>query len=207
MVRLRCTGRLPALEALLDALDVEDHPDRPRDAFGVATAGLAEGLPAATAGALLGDGGLADQLLDWSLRWSDLRFRLEGALDAPETPSESAYVVRSERGQAFDTLTVSLPVDDPDDGALRNARRQLAVTLGSELGQASLWQLEGQPLDTPAGRASAELCAQLEAAKGAARTAGGPVGPPPRRARRPRCAGCAACSAGATRGRRSTWWR
>lgn len=182
VVRVRCTGALPELEALLDILDVEDHPDRPRDAFGVATAGLDEGLPASTAISLLSDGTLADQLQDWSLRWSDLRFRLQGALDAPDAPSESAYVVRSERGQVFDTLTVSLPIDDPDDGALRNARRQLAVTLGSEIGQASLWQLEGQPLDTPAGRACAELCARLEAAKDTARAEGGAVGPPPRRA-------------------------
>ncbi len=171
VVVVRCTGSLRALEEMLDALDLRDHPERPNTVFGMTTVGH-DALDEAARDALLG---LATGAADWGLRWSDLRWRLQDR--DPSKPDDSFYVVRTERRQTYDNLIVSLDTDDPDDEGFRRARRELARMVHDDLAQAAAWHFEGAPVTTERGRRFEALAASLRGEVDAVLDAPIPVSP------------------------------
>ena len=135
----------------------QQHPHQPYHLFGITTVHESEALPLTAIDAMVNAARLTDRLADWDVRWSDLRLRLDGELNQPDTPTSSHYVIRTERDRSIDRLLFALPVDDPQDLAFRAARRQLKALFGPEIGQESAWQFDGVPTTTERGARYARL--------------------------------------------------
>lgn len=153
LVLLRCMGTRQTLQALLERFELDGRqPRRPHQTFGLYTAHHPEALPIDGLTALIGAPQINHPLLDWGLRWSSLRLKLDGPLDQAEGPASSFLVVRTERERVYDSLHLTLETEDPSGRSLRNARRQLAADFGALVEQPSAWQYVGPALDSPRGR-------------------------------------------------------
>ncbi len=144
VVVVRCTGTLAELEALLEELEPEGHPDRPGELYGISTLDQPALEPELLADVCERTAGAGD----WGLRWSNLCWRLE----PEEEDAGSFYYVRTERRRTYDNLVVALDLDDPQADRFRAARRQLARLVEEDLGNAAAWSFEGAPTTTPRGR-------------------------------------------------------
>ncbi len=158
LVLLRCMGRRDVLAGLLDRFDLHHrHLRQPHQTFGLYTAHHPAPLPSDALAAIVGAPQVNHPLIEWGLRWSSLRLKIDGPLDQAEGPASSFFVVRTERGRVYDSLHLTLETEDPSGRMLRNARRQLAADFGALVEQPSAWQYVGPALDSPRGRRYAAL--------------------------------------------------
>ena len=183
VVLLRQIGSREEIGKTLNRLDIsQQHLEQPYQLFGITTVHETQGLPVELIDKMVNAPRLTERLADWDVRWSDLRVRLDGELDRPDTPSSSHYVVRTEGDRTADRLLLSLDVDDPHDLAFRAARRQLKSIFGPEIGQDSAWQFDGVPITSERGRGFQQLreaiLAELDALAGDLAPLPPPVGTP-----------------------------
>jgi len=166
IIVVRCGGPRKDLMAVLDQLDLYHyHPHRNNHQFGMSTLHGETALAVDTVSTLLNSKQIGRAIADWDVKWSGLRFDLEGMPTQDLGRSSSHYLIRSDSARSLDRLLINLPCEDPTTTEFRSARRQLAAEYGDVLARESSWEYIGAPVHTALGTRYRTLENQLNLAR------------------------------------------